>query len=255
MDDDGHEQIGFERSQCLRDALRRLPAEQREVLVLRHIAGLSPGEIAERLGKTEGSVHGLHHRGRGALQAALRELEAAPVIAARLNSASAPASVEPAPRSGPPRVPSRGRRSARAPRARAGARAERAPARIRASSFSQASAGSDTTTSRPSALRLALKRRRARARPPLHAPLEMVLRSALHEMRVRDAVAVRQRLDGFAPEPAERRARRVRLLDCLLRTRSTFRSYRTERGGSLGPARGTQRGVRVEDVAQLWRAS
>jgi RNA polymerase sigma-70 factor, ECF subfamily len=81
-DGDWHEQIGFERSQCLREALRRLPQEQREVLVLRHIAGLSPGEIAKRLGKSEGSVHGLHHRGRGALQAALRELEAAPVIAA-----------------------------------------------------------------------------------------------------------------------------------------------------------------------------
>ena len=81
-DDDGHEQVGFERSQCLRDALWRLPQEQREVLVLRHLAGLSPGEIAQRLGKTEGSIHGLHHRGRGALQAALSEMEAAPVIAA-----------------------------------------------------------------------------------------------------------------------------------------------------------------------------
>jgi RNA polymerase sigma-70 factor, ECF subfamily len=81
VDDDGHDQIGFERSQCLRDALLRLPEDQREVLVLRHVAGLTPGEIAERLGKTEGSIHGLHHRGRGALQTALRELEAAPVIA------------------------------------------------------------------------------------------------------------------------------------------------------------------------------
>ena len=81
-DDEGDEQVGFERSQCLRDALWRLPHEQREVLVLRHLAGLSPGEIARRLGKTEGSIHGLHHRGRGALQAALREMEAAPVIAA-----------------------------------------------------------------------------------------------------------------------------------------------------------------------------
>jgi RNA polymerase sigma-70 factor, ECF subfamily len=81
-DDDGHEQVGFERSQCIRDALRRLPEDQREVLVLRHIAGLSPSEIARRLGKSEGSIHGLHHRGRGALQAALREMEAAPVIAA-----------------------------------------------------------------------------------------------------------------------------------------------------------------------------
>jgi RNA polymerase sigma-70 factor, ECF subfamily len=81
IDDEGDEQIGFDRSQSLRDALRRLPEDQREVLVLRHVAGLTPAEIARRLGKTEGSIHGLHHRGRGALQQALRELEAAPVIA------------------------------------------------------------------------------------------------------------------------------------------------------------------------------
>jgi RNA polymerase sigma-70 factor (ECF subfamily) len=80
-DDDAHEQVGFERSQSLREALRRLPEEQREVLVLRHIAGLSPAEIAQRLGKTEGSIHGLHHRGRGALRAALLELESAPLTA------------------------------------------------------------------------------------------------------------------------------------------------------------------------------
>jgi RNA polymerase sigma-70 factor, ECF subfamily len=79
--DEGGEQVGFERALCLREALERLPADQREVLVLRHVAGLSPGEIAERLGKTEASIHGLHHRGRGALRAALCELEAAPVTA------------------------------------------------------------------------------------------------------------------------------------------------------------------------------
>jgi RNA polymerase sigma-70 factor (ECF subfamily) len=49
------------------------------VLVLRHIGGLSPGEIAERLDKSEGAIHGLHHRGRGALRTALRELDAAPI--------------------------------------------------------------------------------------------------------------------------------------------------------------------------------
>jgi RNA polymerase sigma-70 factor (ECF subfamily) len=79
--DEGTEQVGFERALSLREALERLPDDQREVLVLRHVAGLSPGEIATRLGKTEASVHGLHHRGRGALKAALRELEAAPVTA------------------------------------------------------------------------------------------------------------------------------------------------------------------------------
>jgi len=71
----------FDRSQSLREALGQLPDDQREVLVLRHIAGLSPGEIADRLGKTESSVHGLHHRGRGALRAALVELGTAPVTA------------------------------------------------------------------------------------------------------------------------------------------------------------------------------
>ena len=79
--DEGGEQVGFERARSLREALDRLPDDQREVLVLRHIAGLSPGEIAERLGKTEGSIHGLHHRGRGALKAALQELDAAPLTA------------------------------------------------------------------------------------------------------------------------------------------------------------------------------
>ena len=79
--DEGHEDEDLERCQSLKLALDRLPSEQREVLVLRHIAGLTPVEIAQRLGKTESSIHGLHHRGRGALQAALRELEAGPLTA------------------------------------------------------------------------------------------------------------------------------------------------------------------------------
>jgi RNA polymerase sigma-70 factor (ECF subfamily) len=77
---DAYDLVGFERSTALRDALWRLPAEQREVIVLRHLVGLSPVEIAKRLGKTEGSIHGLHHRGRAALKLALREMEAAPVV-------------------------------------------------------------------------------------------------------------------------------------------------------------------------------
>lgn len=70
------------RTQTLRDALDTLPCEQREVLVLRHLVGLSPGEIAERLGKTEGSVHALHHRGRRAAQRELRRMEGAPATRA-----------------------------------------------------------------------------------------------------------------------------------------------------------------------------
>ncbi len=79
--DSGQSQISLDRSQALRQALEQLPDDQREVLVLRHIVGLSPVEIAEALEKTESSVHGLHHRGRRSLQASLVELGAAPVVA------------------------------------------------------------------------------------------------------------------------------------------------------------------------------
>jgi RNA polymerase sigma-70 factor, ECF subfamily len=77
--DEGHEQLGFERSRALRAALEGLPEDQREVLVLRHVAGLSPGEIALLLGRSEAAVHGLHHRGRASLRVALSDLDAAPV--------------------------------------------------------------------------------------------------------------------------------------------------------------------------------
>lgn len=66
----------------LKEALAALPPAQREVLVLRHVAGLSPGEIAARTGRTEGSIHGLHHRGRKALRAELIDRGAAPVTVA-----------------------------------------------------------------------------------------------------------------------------------------------------------------------------
>lgn len=78
--DSGQAHIASERGQDLREALERLPEDQREVLVLRHIVGLSPVEIADTLGKTESSVHGLHHRGRRTLQSNLVDLNAAPVV-------------------------------------------------------------------------------------------------------------------------------------------------------------------------------
>jgi RNA polymerase sigma-70 factor, ECF subfamily len=70
-----------ERSRDLREAFESLPDEQRTVLMLRHVVGLSPGEIAERLGRTEASVHGLHHRGRRVLRAQLVDMELAPATA------------------------------------------------------------------------------------------------------------------------------------------------------------------------------
>jgi RNA polymerase sigma-70 factor, ECF subfamily len=67
-----------DRSRELRSALASLPDEQRDVVVLRHVMGLTPSEIADRLGRTESSVHGLHHRGRRALQTQLIEREMNP---------------------------------------------------------------------------------------------------------------------------------------------------------------------------------
>jgi RNA polymerase sigma-70 factor (ECF subfamily) len=71
-----------ERRETLRSALETLPDDQREIIVLRHIGGLAPAEIAVRLGRSESAVNGLHHRGRRALRAELIRLGAAPVTMA-----------------------------------------------------------------------------------------------------------------------------------------------------------------------------
>lgn len=81
ISENGHEQTSFETLYAFKRAVAALPESQRQVLVMRHIGGLSPGEIAERLGKTEASVQGLHHRGRAALTLSLRALGVSPVTA------------------------------------------------------------------------------------------------------------------------------------------------------------------------------
>ncbi|HET6448351.1 MAG TPA: sigma-70 family RNA polymerase sigma factor [Conexibacter sp.] len=65
----------------LQEALATLPRDQRDVIILRHLVGLSPGQIAQRMQKTEAAVHGLHHRGRVALRGELTRLDAAPTTA------------------------------------------------------------------------------------------------------------------------------------------------------------------------------
>ena len=72
------------RSLGLRDALATLPEDQRQVVVMRHLIGLTPGEIAGCLGRSEPSIHGLHHRGRGALRTALADMDCSPTIAGRI---------------------------------------------------------------------------------------------------------------------------------------------------------------------------
>jgi len=62
FDPDAAWSADLDRAVTVREALAALPEEQREVVILRHVAGLTPGEIADRMGRTEGSIHGLHHR-------------------------------------------------------------------------------------------------------------------------------------------------------------------------------------------------
>lgn len=76
--DSGRDQMSLDRSRALRESLARLPEDQRQVLAMRHIAGMTPGEIATRLDKSEPSIHGLHHRGRAALKGLLEEMNASP---------------------------------------------------------------------------------------------------------------------------------------------------------------------------------
>ena len=79
----------LERRASLREALASLTAGQRDVLVLRHVVGLTPEEIATRLGRSLRAVHCLHQRGRAAACTALDELGSAPATIGRTVPAEA----------------------------------------------------------------------------------------------------------------------------------------------------------------------
>jgi len=84
FDGNGHscDDDARDRARDFHAALESLPDEQRSVMIMRHVVGLSPPEIAERMGRSESSVHGLHHRGRRALQLELSRLGSAPSTSA-----------------------------------------------------------------------------------------------------------------------------------------------------------------------------
>jgi RNA polymerase sigma-70 factor, ECF subfamily len=71
---------GRERFADLRLALDALPAEQRDVIMLRFLIGLTPREVAERLGRSEDAVHGLQHRGRRRLRRELKRIQDEPTL-------------------------------------------------------------------------------------------------------------------------------------------------------------------------------
>jgi RNA polymerase sigma-70 factor (ECF subfamily) len=70
--------VGDDRRRGLQQALESLPEDQRNVIVLRHLVGLTPGEIAEQMDRTESSIHGLHHRARQAVKRELMALGCGP---------------------------------------------------------------------------------------------------------------------------------------------------------------------------------
>jgi RNA polymerase sigma-70 factor (ECF subfamily) len=76
--DDEDFDLSRERARDLHTALEKLPPEQRDVIVMRFVLGLSPREIAERIGRSEDAVHGLQHRGRTTLRRELTALQSAP---------------------------------------------------------------------------------------------------------------------------------------------------------------------------------
>jgi RNA polymerase sigma-70 factor, ECF subfamily len=80
IDPDTSAHSDLDQAETMRSALATLPDEQRQVVILRHVVGLTPGEIADRMGRSEGSIHGLHHRGRRALQRELERLDSTPHI-------------------------------------------------------------------------------------------------------------------------------------------------------------------------------
>lgn len=69
---------GRERLADLRDALAALPADQRQVMLLRLVAGMTPGEVADQLGRSVDAIHALQHRARRRLRRDLTQQGWAP---------------------------------------------------------------------------------------------------------------------------------------------------------------------------------
>ena len=70
--------LELERLAGLRSALAALPADQRQVVLLRLVAGLSPHEVATMLDRSVDAIHALQHRARRRLRRELTALGFAP---------------------------------------------------------------------------------------------------------------------------------------------------------------------------------
>lgn len=62
-------------AETLRQALQKLNEDQRDVIVLRFVAGMQIGEAAQALNKSEDAIKGLQHRALAALRGILNDWE------------------------------------------------------------------------------------------------------------------------------------------------------------------------------------
>jgi RNA polymerase sigma-70 factor (ECF subfamily) len=77
-----------EREQALEAAiarLRTLPVDQREVVLLRDLAGLDVGQVAAMTGRRPGTVRVLHHRALKRLAAEARRIDVTPATSTTLS--------------------------------------------------------------------------------------------------------------------------------------------------------------------------
>lgn len=83
----------------LRETFNALSSAQRDVLLLREVVGLTPREVAKRLGKSQAAVNTCHHRARRAAVRSLTAMGSVPAArrtATERASAMSPATVPPA---------------------------------------------------------------------------------------------------------------------------------------------------------------
>lgn len=74
----GAQSVDPDRGATLREAIEDLPSGQRDVLLLCDVAGLTPTEVARRLGKSRGAVNTCHHRARLAVRRSLESQGSTP---------------------------------------------------------------------------------------------------------------------------------------------------------------------------------
>jgi RNA polymerase sigma-70 factor (ECF subfamily) len=77
------EAIGSDVRRRVREALQHLSADQRQVLLLRYVAGLTAPEVAAVLDKTDGAIRSLQHRAERAMAKLLAHHEDLPASVSR----------------------------------------------------------------------------------------------------------------------------------------------------------------------------